>query len=135
MKQNETNQAAETVKKADRFEATIAMLKHDRDAIVAGFNEQIKQINIKTHELRQHVFENIAKAKELQTQKEIVYKEYRERIQAVKDEGLEYYTDHGGRLGHMLSRFFDTHPEIHELWDKEKDGLYQDTQKQEGGAE
>lgn len=133
MKQNETNQAAETVKKADRFEATIAMLKHDRDAIVAGFNEQIKQINIETHELRQQVFENIAKAKELQTQKEIVYKEYRERIQGVKDEGLEWYTEHGTTLGRMVHSFFEMHPEIHEIWNAEKESIWQHTQ--EGGAE
>ena len=133
MKQNETNQAAETAKKADRFEATIAMLKHDRDAIVAGFNEQIKQINIETHELRQQVFENIAKAKELQTQKEIVYKEYRERIQGVKDAGLEWYTEHGTTLGRMVHSFFEMHPEIHEIWNAEKESIWQHAQ--EGGAE
>lgn len=129
MKQNETNQAAETVKKADRFEATIAMLKHDRDSIVADINSEIKAINIETHELRQRVFENIAKAKELNVRKELVYKEYRERIQNVKDAGLDYFSDHGNRLGRMLSRFFDLHPEIHELWDAEKDVFWNEAQK------
>lgn len=132
MKQNIENAVA-TAKLSNVYQETIAIMKNDRAEFLKDLNAKADKIYKENWELKQRILENKHVLVEIEGQKEIVYKNYRKKICEVKELGLEHYSDGRHMTGLMLHRFFEMHPEIHELWNTEKDAIWHEVQ--EGGAE
>lgn len=128
---NEESTAGKTA--TNQFQRMIATLKRDRDGFIDDLNGQIREVENENHELKLRIQANNARIRDLNMNKELVYKRYRVAIMQQRDNSLDYYTDNPGVIGKMLHLFFDAHREIREIWNAEKDSLWHLVQ--EGGVQ
>lgn len=128
MEQNIENAVA-TATPTNIYQETIATMKNDRAAFLKDLNAKADKIRKENWELKQRILENKHELVEIEGQKEIVYKNYRKKICEVKELGLEHYSDGHNMIGLMLHRFFEMHPEIHEIWNTEKDAIWHEVMK------
>ena len=115
------------------FEKEIARVKSERDLQLKPYKEGIQRIEKSNAALREKIRYNQAAIQKLTKEMEDIHRACREEIRQITEESQDHYATNGTVTGKMLHRFFVAHPEIHEIWNAEKDSLWHQVQK--GGAE
>ena len=114
---NENMQTAGETATTNQFDAEICRLKAERDARFEEINQRIEKLQEQNRDLNKLRNLNQDQIQILTKQKDLIGKDYRQKIADVREQSDEYYCNRTSSVHYKrFKEFCDLHPEVLQMW-------------------